>query len=172
MFFYAKVVDYGQKLCYNHCVIKIKGVYVMFFGTYFHQMDSKNRIRIPSRFSKELGTTYVIGRSAMENTLAIYPLEAFKKISQKKHSPFNRQAEMAYTLFFGSYFEVTEDGQGRLQITEAIKKFAPLEKDIVFVGAEDHINLMSKSQYDSLSQSLSYDDALAILDEQYEKHQD
>lgn len=143
----------------------------MFFGTYFHQMDSKNRIRIPSKFSKELGTNYVIGRSAMENTLSIYTIEGFKKISEKKHSPFNRAAEKAYTLFFGSYFDVTEDGQGRLLITEAVKKMVNLEKDIVFVGAEDHVNLMSKSTYDALNADLSYEEALAILDSEYEKHQ-
>lgn len=144
----------------------------MFFGTYFHQMDAKNRIRIPSRFSKELGTNYVIGRSAMGDALAIYTLEGFKKISEKKHSPFNKKAEMAYTLVFGSYFEVNEDTQGRLQITENIKKLCNLEKEIVFVGAEDHINLMSKSRYDALSETLSYEDALAILDAEYEKDKD
>ncbi len=144
----------------------------MFFGTYFHQMDAKNRIRIPSRFSKELGANYVIGRSAMDDTLAIYTLDGFKKISEKKHSPFNKKAEMAYTLFFGSYFEVSEDTQGRLQLTEAIRKMVNLDKEIVFVGAEDHINLMSKSRYDSLSETLSYEDALEILDSEYEKHAD
>lgn len=142
----------------------------MFFGTYYHQMDAKSRIRIPSKFSRELGTTYVIGRSAIENALAIYTLEDFTRISEKKHSPFNRAAEAAYTVFFGSYFEVTEDTQGRLQINENIKKLLTFEKDIVFVGAADHINLMNKSRYEELQNSMSYEEALTILDAEYEKH--
>ncbi len=148
----------------------------MFFGTYFHQMDAKNRIRIPSRFKSELGTTYVVGRSAMPGALAIYTTEAFAEIAQKKHSPFDRKAEMAYNVFFGSFFEVSEDTQGRLQITEAIKKILPLDKDIdkdiVFIGAQDHINLMSRRTYDGMNEALSYDDALEILDKEYQKNKE
>lgn len=142
----------------------------MFFGTYYHQMDAKSRIRIPSKFSRELGTTYVVGRSSIDNVLAIYTLEDFDRISQKKHSPFNKIAEAAYTVFFGSYFEVNEDTQGRLQITENIKRLVTLEKDIVFVGAADHINLMSKTRYEEMQNSMTYDEALSILDAEYEKH--
>lgn len=142
----------------------------MFFGTYYHQMDAKSRIRIPSKFSRELGTTYVVGRSAIDNVLAIYTLEDFDRISAKKHSPFNVLAETAYSVFFGSYFEVSEDTQGRLLITENIKKLVTLEKDIVFVGAADHINLMSKTRYEKMQESMSYEEALSILDAEYEKH--
>lgn len=142
----------------------------MFFGTYYHQMDAKSRIRIPSKFSRELGTTYVVGRSAIDNVLAIYTVEDFDRISSKKHSPFNGLAETAYSMFFGSYFEVSEDTQGRLLITENIKKLVTLEKDIVFVGAADHINLMSKTRYDLMQKSMSYEEALSILDAEYEKH--
>lgn len=143
----------------------------MFFGTYFHQIDAKNRIRIPSKFSKELGSTYVIGRSAMEGTLAIYSKEDFDRISKKHHSPFNKQLEMAYSMFFGYYFEVTEDSQGRLQLTDAIRKLFNLdknEKDIVFVGAQDHINLMSKSKHEKMFEEMSFDTALEYLNNAYE----
>ncbi len=144
----------------------------MFFGTYFHQMDAKNRIRIPSRFKNELGTTYVVGRSAMPGALALYTIEEFTEIAKKKHSPFNKAAEMAYNVFFGSYFEVSEDTQGRLQITEAIKKIVSLDKDIVFIGAQDHINLMSRRTFDAMNEALSYDDALEILDKEYQKNKE
>lgn len=142
----------------------------MFFGTYFHQMDAKNRIRIPSKFSKELGESCFIGRSAMGNALAIYTPEAFAKISKKNHSPFNASAESAYTKFFSTYFNVNEDGHGRMLINETLIKLGHLEKDVVFIGADDHINLMSKSAYDALNDEMSYEDALAILDAEYEKH--
>ncbi|MBQ3165817.1 MAG: hypothetical protein IJC01_00610 [Clostridia bacterium] len=163
------MVDCGQVLCYNQSTVKIEGDSVVFFGTYFHQMDAKNRIRIPAKFGKDLGSTYVLGRSSIEGALAIYTADGFKRVSKKTHSPFNKQAEKAYSLFFGSYFEVSEDGQGRLQISDAIRKLVNLEKDVVSIGAEDHINLMSKSRYDKLMEELSFEDALSILDDEFEK---
>ncbi len=141
----------------------------MFFGTYFHQMDAKNRIRIPANFGKELSSRYVVGKSSIDGALAIYTLEGFQKVSKKKHSPFNAKAEMAYTLFFGSYFEVEEDAYGRLQITDAIRKIVPLEKELVSIGADDHINLMSRSRFERIQQELSFEEALDILDEQASK---
>ena len=149
--------------------IKEGGKISVFFGTYFHQMDAKNRIRIPAKFGKELSSKYIVGKSSIDGALAIYTLEGFQKVSKKKHSPFNAKAEMAYTLFFGSYFEVAEDGQGRLQITDAIRKIVNLEKDLVSIGADDHINLMSRSRFERMQEELSFEDALAILDEQSSK---
>lgn len=141
----------------------------MFFGTYFHQKDTKNRIRIPSRFSKELGTSYVIGRSCLDDTLVIYTNKDFERISAKTHSPFNKKAEQAYTKYFGSFFQVNEDSQGRLQLTDPIIKLVDLGKDIVFVGAQDHINLMSKEQYDRINAEMDDEEMLDILNQEYEK---
>ncbi len=143
----------------------------MFSGTYYHVKDNKNRLRIPAKFSKELGTTYMIGKSAIDDEiLSIYPLETFEEFSKNKYSPFNPKLELAATIFFGSYFEVSEDGQGRLQITDAIKQMVELDKDIVSVGAQTHVNLMSKKTYQRLYGKMSYAEALALLDEEYNKN--
>lgn len=145
----------------------------MFFGTYFHKKDSKNRIRIPSKFSDKLGHSYFIGRSSVDGAIAVYGEKEFVATNGYKRSPFNSPAEKAWTIYSSSFFYVSEDGEGRLLLTEGIlRKLCPdgLEKDIVSIGVGDHINIMSKSTYDALNDDMSFEDALKILDEDYEKH--
>ncbi len=144
----------------------------MFFGTYFHQVDSKKRVRVPSKFGKELGSSYILGPSSIRGAIAIYKTEDYHTISQKRHSPFNRELEEAYTVFFGRYMDVTEDAQGRLFLSNDIRSFFDFnddDKELVFVGSQDHINMMSKSCYEKMNQNMSFDKALEILDKAFEK---
>ena len=69
-----------QKVCYDKAVkLKIglktlKEEAKMLFGEYSHQVDAKNRIRIPSKFKQELASGYyfVMGNS---KCISIYPAE-------------------------------------------------------------------------------------------------
>ena len=50
----------------------------MLFGEYEHQVDAKNRIRIPAKFKQELASGYyfVMGNS---KCISIYPAENMEK---------------------------------------------------------------------------------------------
>jgi MraZ protein len=48
----------------------------MLFGEYDHQVDAKNRIRIPARFKSDIGNNYVFVRGSTK-CISIYSEEVF-----------------------------------------------------------------------------------------------
>ena len=54
----------------------------MFIGEFSYTIDQKKRIAIPSKFRKELGKKAVITRG-LDNCLAVYPMEEWKKLTKK-----------------------------------------------------------------------------------------
>jgi len=63
----------------------------MFIGEYHHTIDEKGRIIIPAKFREDLGDSFIITRG-IENCLFVYPLENFKRITDKLSSlPFTKK---------------------------------------------------------------------------------
>ena len=60
----------------------------MFIGEYSHNLDSKGRIIIPSKFRDELNNTFILTRG-LDGCLAIYSLEQWGKMFEK----INKQLE-------------------------------------------------------------------------------
>lgn len=121
-------------------------------GEYYHQLDAKNRIRIPSRLKKELGSNYCFVRGE-NHCVYVYTKEGITKIleelSQIKLSDFQKQK--ALRAFTRTVVQVAEDGQGRVVLTPELRQHLKLQKDekeIVVIGASNRAEIWAKSNYD------------------------
>ena len=87
----------------------------MFSGEYAHQLDEKNRIRIPAKYKAELGDKYVFCKGATK-CIYVMPLAAFEKEAEKfsSISLFDEEAQDALSEFMSSFFQPEEDKQGRV----------------------------------------------------------
>ena len=139
-------------------------------GEYYHQLDGKNRIRIPSRLKKILGSNYSFARGD-NHCVYVYPKEEIERIfeaaKQIKISDIERQA--ALRAFTRTIVPATEDGQGRVVLTPELRKhlkFEKDEKDIVVIGVVTRAEIWSKSNYVKCNpdDDSSYDSKLAKLD--------
>ena len=122
----------------------------MFFltGEYDHQIDAKNRIRIPAKlkgneeklyFSKGTnGCIFVFYEAAIKEKLA--------KLEEIKISEAEKQKGLR--TFTKSLKLVEMDTQGRLVIPSELIKFAKITKDIKICGASSRIEIWSKEVYD------------------------
>ena len=54
----------------------------MLIGEYTHTIDPKKRLSLPSKFRRELGKKVVVTRG-LDNCLFVYPINEWKKISEK-----------------------------------------------------------------------------------------
>ncbi|MCR4895803.1 MAG: division/cell wall cluster transcriptional repressor MraZ [Lachnospiraceae bacterium] len=104
-------------------------------GEYYHTIDSKNRLSIPSRFRSVLGDHFVISKG-VENCLIIYTLEEWDAF-QGRLAELNNFDEDARAIkrFFGSgsaYVDV--DPHGRILIPAPLKEYAGLTRDVTIVG--------------------------------------
>ncbi len=140
----------------------------MFFGEFNHQVDAKNRIRIPFRFKEELGSEYVFC-VLQEDVVSVYPIDAVEEKFGllKEVSPFDADASDLVIACLSTFAKAEEDNQGRVIIPEVIREAVKLGKDIVSVGAGDHIKIMAKKKREDIKAKLSSKDALKKLDELY-----
>ena len=122
----------------------------MFFltGEYDHQIDAKNRIRIPSKlkgkeeklyFSKGTnGCVFVFYEAAVK--------EKLEKLEEIKLSDSEKQKGLR--AFTKSLKLVEVDGQGRLVIPPELIDYAKIIKDVKICGAGGRIEIWSKEVYD------------------------
>ena len=84
-------------------------------GEFKHQLDAKNRIRIPARLKKELGDDYCFAKGD-HHCLYVYPQSAMEEkleaAKQIKLSDLGKQKNLR--AFMRTITPVAEDGQGRL----------------------------------------------------------
>ncbi len=136
----------------------------MFFGEYEHQVDAKNRIRIPAKLKQELGNDYVFMRGTTK-CISIYSKQAFDEQfgSIKDISIFDKDSLESLTEVLSLVFTASEDGQGRVVLPDKLKKFAGIEKEIAFVGMLNHIDIYAKDEREKMRNAKTYEERIDFL---------
>lgn len=85
-----------------------------------------------------------------EGSLVMYSKKQWRAMAEKyKNLPFtDRHARLFKRLFFSMASEVSLDRVGRLAIAESQRKAAEIDRELVFVGVEDHIEIWSPERWD------------------------
>lgn len=139
----------------------------MFKGMFEHQLDDKNRIRIPSKFRKELTgengeRTYSFFRG-MNNCICVMADDelddAIASISEEAISESNQ----ASAMFFSSIFSAEEDAQGRVVLPAMLKRIAGIQKDIITIGRGKRLEIWSAEKYYDYISGIDYDAELKKL---------
>jgi len=159
----------------------------LFFGEHNKSLDDKDRIIIPARFRKALesaGGTEPATEPAEENPnpepfvltmppgpskcISLYPTAYFNRI----FLPFNPEdaftdpAVQVYARKIGARTRhVSCDKQGRLHVPPAFRERCGMGRDVVLVGAIDHVEIWDAKawvRYDLENEALASDVATRI----------
>ena len=142
----------------------------MFTGEYFHQLDAKNRIRIPAKFRKELGDEYYFAYGT-NHCIFVFTKEKMDEyldqLSQVKISDLEAQRRLR--MFARTCVQVEEDNQGRVVLSPEFRRHALLgagDKDLVVSGAVNRIEIWNKRVYDEYNAGFEddYDKLFSQLD--------
>lgn len=119
-----------------------------FNGRFNHQLDAKNRIRIPAKFKADLGADYKFAFGP-DKSIYVLPFTEYKKIldSFGEVSYFDEEAQEAISDFTGMVFDVTEDNQGRVVIPGDLVDYAEIDKEIVITGAASFLRIESEENF-------------------------
>ncbi|MFN8620911.1 MAG: division/cell wall cluster transcriptional repressor MraZ [Chloroflexota bacterium] len=133
----------------------------MFTGEYRHAVDEKGRVAVPARFRPELAGAFV--SKWIDGCLAIHPRAAWDVLSAKLGAlPVTDGNARTFSRYiFGAAFEVELDKQGRLLLPDVLRGFAKLEREVVIVGARDHVELWTPPLWDAYSARMDDPDVLA-----------
>lgn len=122
----------------------------MYFGSYEHTLDEKNRLLIPKRIKEELKSEnllYIL--KGFEGCLAVYNQAEFNKLVKEAESiSFNKKNSRDYLrLVLGSVSELNIDKVGRVQLpVQTISKFQ-IGKQVVILGVGDHFEIWDLAKY-------------------------
>ncbi len=124
-----------------------------FQGEYNNTIDAKGRASIPARFREILSAAF--GGEGLKVTrrngaLLAYPLSEWKKIEDNvAEMPAGPRREDIYRVLIGPAQECPFDKQGRVQIPQALRTYAGLDKerDVVIVGLVNKIEIWSQSKH-------------------------
>lgn len=122
----------------------------MLKGEYSHNIDPKGRLIIPSRFRDDLGENFVITKG-MENCLYVYPEAQWAAFEEKLNAlptTTDKKARAFAHFFQGSAADGNLDKQGRTLIPAALREYARLEKEVVFIGMGQRAEIWDKGRWE------------------------
>ncbi len=132
-----------------------------FIGAYNHQLDAKNRLRIPAKLKKELGDEYYFTRGT-NHCIKVVTKEEMEATLDKLAGIKNSDLELQKSVraITQSFVPAVEDNQGRVVLPTELRTHAQMGKDdkeLMICGAGNRIEIWSKKVYDDYFGSIVED---------------
>ncbi len=142
--FTPKYIPFGRQTLWD-CLYWL--VIFMFTGEYTHSIDKKNRIIIPTRFREELGESFIMSRG-YDGCLYLFTQDGYKSFIEKNSGSCsdNNANLRKFTRFFVATI-CSCDGNGRVIIPESLKAHGGIEKDVISIGLNDHIEIWDRNRW-------------------------
>ncbi len=118
-------------------------------GEFQHNIDTKGRMIVPSKFREGLGESFVVTRG-LDKCLFAYPMDEWKLLEEKlKKLPLTKKDARAFTrFFFSGAIECEVDKQGRINIPQNLRSYAALEKECVVIGVSNRIEIWANENWE------------------------
>ncbi len=126
----------------------------MLLGEYRHNIDTKGRVSVPSKFRGDLGQSFVVTKG-LDNCLFMYSKKEWETFENKlKTLPLtNQDARTFMRFFFAGATEVEVDKQGRINIPQVLREYANITKDVVIVGVATRAEIWDSENWDKYTSS-------------------
>jgi len=123
---------------------------MIFLSKYLHKINAKNQVTIPSRHREMIkpeelcrGLYVVPGK---ERCLYLYTLSGLEAIASSLREDPATSADFRRMLFASSA-RVECDDQGRILIPAAMKELAGIDREVLFVGNTDRIEMWAPGEW-------------------------
>jgi MraZ protein len=127
---------------------------MLFTGLFSRSIDQKLRVAIPKRLREALEgdqkqAVYVT--PGTDQSLAIYTEESLTRLADRVGQvPPTRQDVRSFTrLFYARAQRVELDSQGRVRIPVELAELARLDKEVVLLGVQDHVEIWAADRWKS-----------------------
>lgn len=121
----------------------------MIIGEYRSKIGDKKRISLPKRFRDELGEEIILTRG-YEDALILVNKGMWEKIAKDVigGSFINKNVRDTSRFLIGGAIEISIDKQGRFLIPDSLFDHAGLNKDVVFIGLINWIEVWDREKWD------------------------
>lgn len=122
---------------------------MIFFGEYNVQLDDKNRMRIPTKLRSLINESVYILHGTGGCLFVMNETEFQKFVQSFDKVPISDlKAQEAIRRIMSSVFPIEEDAQGRFILPKKAKEYADISKQIVFIGANNRMEIWSQERYE------------------------
>lgn len=130
----------------------------MLIGEFKHNIDAKGRTIMPAKLRVGIGERFVATKG-LDGCIFIFSIKEWEKFEEKLRTlPISNKDARTFTRFFlAGAFECELDKQGRFMLSDALKTFAKLDKEIVTVGMDTRIEIWDKAVWEDKVESISID---------------
>ena len=121
----------------------------MFFGTYEHTIDDKNRLTLPARFRDALDVGIVLTRG-LDECLDVFTRPDWDALVEARLAPldpFTKEARELMRFFFAAAADAELDKQGRVLVPPALANHARLGREVVVAGVRDHLEIWDRTTW-------------------------
>ena len=141
---------------------------VVFFVSgknYSHQLDAKNRMRIPAKLREELGEGYSITVGS-GGCLYVYTAEQTKEVQAtlKNINSFREKQLKAARYILYNTWQAEEDKQGRILLPENLRKYAKIEKNIIVFKGPNCVEIWSEEVWNEYFNDVNFDELADAID--------
>jgi MraZ protein len=124
----------------------------MFYGEFFHSIDRKGRLILPSKFREVAKGNFVekfFVTRGLDTCLFMFSEEEWRSQESKfKAMPFTKQESRVFNrLYFSGAVDVVPDRQGRILLPQFQKDYAQIKKEVVIVGVSNRIEIWSVEKW-------------------------
>ncbi len=132
---------------------------------YSHQLDAKNRMRIPAKLREELGSNYWITVGA-DNCLCVYTEAQMEKVKAtlSNINPYRKKHLKAARFILYNTWQAEEDNQGRIRLPDNLIKFAKIQKNIIVFQGPECIEIWSEEVWNDYFNDVDFEDLADALD--------
>lgn len=97
------------------------------------------------------GDRFYLVPGARAGTLSLYGNRRFEHMARRRDwGDIPHEDQLTYDqIFFSMATAVEIDRQGRVLLPERVLKFVGIGREVVITGANDHLDLWNKSDYDA-----------------------
>jgi MraZ protein len=123
-------------------------------GTFVRSLDQKLRVAVPRAVRVALGCPEggaLFIAPGTDQSLVLYTEEAFARLADRlaRLSPTRQDVRTFVRLFYGRAQRVELDGQARVRIPQELAELAHLEREVVLLGVQDHLELWAAEHWRS-----------------------
>lgn len=135
----------------------------MLVGNAVHNLDTKGRIVIPAKYREDFGAS-VFALKGVGGCIRLYPYEEFLKMSAKVRSGDVTQLALR-RKFFGSVENIALDAQGRILLSDDLKKSAGITDRVRMVGMFEWLELWSEDSFEQKNEELTDEEEIRLMAE-------
>ena len=121
----------------------------MFLGEYQHNLDTKGRVAIPSKFRQQLSGKAIITRG-LDRCLFVFTEKEWEIFAQKivDKMQIARSDSRAFTrLMLAEATDAEVDKQGRVLIPNYLREYAHLKKEVVVTGLYNRFEIWNSESW-------------------------